>query len=351
MADSGDPHNFGQVVRKTKNNYFQKPRPLFWEWFFLSGGSPLRQYFKNSFLFQSFPELEVKFDDQTINSCGQISSFPQLNSRTSFDREDARKVGVTLAICSWFGIADLHVDNVAVGYDGERFIFAPLDIESACEDMSLLAQTLLVESPKIPVRYCGISTLLNKTEISNHVAEIADGFLQAFEYLNAHEAAILNILNEVRDIKKLRNRVIFNGTKEYLTAIKNKHFPVDRFAAEEIEQLMRGDVPYFFQTFDGDGYFYFKTLNQIEKFIPKPESLKGLSLLFYGDKYLRKNKDLLLKGSLLKIARIFDSKGEQVFEKSAKNIKINYFSNFLQIKTDQFFLKTDRFMRPVEVRI
>src|ERR1700693_2492220 len=67
MLHQADSHNFGQRVTKldwASGSFFQKPRPIFWEWFFFGNTSPLCDLYRSA---APWFNLEIDFDSDGVH--------------------------------------------------------------------------------------------------------------------------------------------------------------------------------------------------------------------------------------------------------------------------------------------
>ena len=154
----GEFHNFGKAVKRVSKDLIHKPRSIFWEWLFI-GSSPLRKVlddilFEASPITASWPLTTFLTDDNF--SSGNVG-FISATQGGAVSLQEARQIGFTFGIVLWFGLGDLHYQNIVVGKQaGDKFIFAPLDIESIFEDVFLPSQTLLLPNIELPLHHSGI---------------------------------------------------------------------------------------------------------------------------------------------------------------------------------------------------
>ena len=133
----------------------------FWEWLFI-GSSPLRKVlddilFEASPITASWPLTTFLTDDNF--SSGNVG-FISATQGGAVSLQEARQIGFTFGIVLWFGLGDLHYQNIVVGKQaGDKFIFAPLDIESIFEDVFLPSQTLLLPNIELPLHHSGIGAI------------------------------------------------------------------------------------------------------------------------------------------------------------------------------------------------
>ncbi|MGB0452631.1 MAG: hypothetical protein ACPGJV_02870 [Bacteriovoracaceae bacterium] len=253
----GDRHNFGRQVTRQGPDQILKPRSVFWEYLFLSGKSPLRIYineiFKNSNKtspFQSIPDLEVTFSGDEIYS-GSLTYLP-LESTFSTDvpLSQYESLGAIVALLSWFGIGDLHLENIIISNSKDSLVVFPLDIESIFNDYILPSQTRLIPDSQKTFNNFGLQCLNEISDLdftTEAVCAMTHGYVSSIETLNDYELQIYQTLNSLQDIENCPIRVIIRETKSYRDAVLNNNFST--FMPFEVEQLSRGDIPYFFSFF------------------------------------------------------------------------------------------------------
>lgn len=255
----GDPHNFGQRVARL-GDQIVKPRCLLWEWLFLSGDSPLRQTLERIALRQStfspmraFPRLKFSSDtpaELIRGGCVEFLELRPISPQGSISEYDARMIGAAVATCAWFGLSDLHHENIAFGRSAnDELVWGPIDIESAFADFELLSQTLLLPTRGVP--HAGLISVIDSVRLSGCIKSITSlcrGYIDAFDFLNSHCDEIYSSINGVIAIDSIPNRLILRPTRQYLSYLNGEasyFFPL--MCEAEINQLRRGDVPYFLQ--------------------------------------------------------------------------------------------------------
>lgn len=264
MKYAGDTHNFGQSVKRYKEMIF-KPRPLFWEYLFLSKRSKLRIFLEKnekineiSSAFELIPLLEFEFLDKKTS--GLVSCFNlDVEEITQLTISEINNVAAFCALFFWFGVGDLHFENVIIGRDqSNKLICAPIDIECIFDNLINLQQTLLIESENVKLEKSGLSKILKIIQILD--CESKSSFLIEFsKYIN-----FLNInVNNIFEIVKLEIigfdvpiRIIARNTSDYVSEILDSKTILDK-KKSEITQIQRGDVPYFFRFINDHNIYYY----------------------------------------------------------------------------------------------
>ncbi|GEM_PF-1958829 len=245
MIDSsqrGDLHNFNRAVKSHLTTdsvaVFNKPRSVFWELYFFGAKSPLKYLFTNT---------GIKMDLVLSASRGPFDNdiFSINLSNREIELKDFFLFGQLLAYSYYFGLQDLHKDNLLISPTGIQII----DVEQAFSELLLPNQTLLLPVSK-EATWSGGLNALTSTTIDNlskdQAKELINGFVQLTEFfLKNLENIKLIILESLPEFKKQPLRVFFRGTREYVEELSGKNKINNLFGAENT-QLLRGDVPYFF---------------------------------------------------------------------------------------------------------
>ena len=257
MSLDADLHNFGRSVQqigRASGVYFQKPRPLYWEWLFFGKDSPLAGFFETNgdsrpqqprnFIFN----LEIEMAQDFSGSSRQI--LP--TARGDVLLTHAYSLGVLLGYCYVFGIRDLHRHNV-IRTDSHLQV---IDAEVVLVKLLLPHETLLLPFKNIGPDLCSASHLGNPASgfPVGTVKEILSGYLEVFSCIQKNRDGIRAVFRERRDeMAKIPVRDIVRDTPRYREW--NDKVPEIPFFQAEMEQLSRGDIPYFFK-FIGDKSLY-----------------------------------------------------------------------------------------------
>ncbi len=296
---AGDSHNFGRHVT-IEGARVHKPRTLLWEWLMLGKGSPLRALLSELAdreastrgAFEFLPELA--FSSPTTREGGsveRIDLLPLTELSPSRRRELAIIVGRSLAMWSWFGVSDLHWENLALGLDRhDRLIFSPLDIELLFDDHPLPTLTKLL--PEADPEYGAVNRhasgvrrvlpFLGKPVDVGDLVAMLDAYRAMLVFLDRHGEAIAGLLANVPELRDSPIRVLLRGTGDYVRARTASVWPP--LLDAEATQLARGDIPYFFRLYGSAGIHYFvePTLERLGRLplkgdVPRLEPLLQLS--------------------------------------------------------------------------
>lgn len=268
----GDTHNFGRHV-SARGARIQKPRPVFWEWLFLSAKSPLRRVLDdaavedglgpNSFGF--LPDLAFTSHPSLAGGAVERVSLAPLGRLGAHDRTElARIFGRALALFSWFGVTDLHWENLALGRGPRgQIVFTPLDVEMILDDFALPTSTKLL--PESDADYADtyrhaagarrVLPWLGKPLRGDDLAAIIAAYLATLDLLERHRAGIAHVLAALPELTKTPIRVLLRATGDYVRARTEPVWPP--LLDAEAEQLARGDIPYFFRLYGAPGIRYY----------------------------------------------------------------------------------------------
>lgn len=278
----------------------EKPRTLVWERLLLATDSPLRRLLDEAAerdglgvdAFGFVPRL--KFFASRARYGGEVEKveltpLPDLSNDEK--RGLARIVGRSLALFSWLGVSDLHWENLVLGMDGaDRIVFGPLDVEMILADLELPTETKLLpdadpEYAAICRHACGVRRVLpslGKPVDVEDLLAMAGAYRIALAFLDRHARSIAEVFTRLPGLHEAPIRVCLRGTDEYVRARSEPLWPP--LLEAESEQMIRGDIPYFFRLYGQPGIHYFadRALRQIKRLsmqgdVPRLERLLPLS--------------------------------------------------------------------------
>ncbi len=261
-----DPHNFGLLTRKSQSRIV-KYRNCLPECLFLGLDSRLRLFLNGLFPEgELLPGLRILTPYQDGPHHGPVEI--EFLETTPVDRmltvSESRQVGAFIALSSYLGLSDCHRSNLAVGFSQEKFIFTSLDWEtilSPVRNAYDLAFFRAKRNCSCAGNFC-LSYGLYEIAPFALTAEVLSGFTSMTVALRKSHAELMRILqSELLDRKWIR-RAVIRDTVDYMSAMNvgNKDF-----FPEENEQLLRGDVPYFFQIGGTQEIYYWATPDEYKR--------------------------------------------------------------------------------------
>jgi len=264
----GDSHNFGRRV-SLRAGRIHKPRTLLWEWLLLAAESPLRRFLEETAERDAFSFLpSLKFARPNARDGGEVErvKLDPLPKKLSRDakRALARIVGRSLALFSWLGVSDLHWENLVLGVGPRgRVVFAPLDVEMILADLSLPTETKLIpdadpEYAAICRHACGVRRVLpylGKPVDAADLLAMVGAYRTTLDFLDSHSSALADVFARLPGLHETPIRICLRGTDEYVRARTEPIWPP--LLDAETEQLVRGDIPYFFRLYGRAGIHYY----------------------------------------------------------------------------------------------
>lgn len=339
LSSHGDFHNFQRRVQtriSEKGIILEKPRPVFWEWFFFGYDSPLREAFKKTSLYESFFGLQILSSEKHhgIVSHYQVSpaSLPPKPKLVS-------QYGDLLAYTFLFGIEDIHKENVIIGDDRLQVV----DAEVVLSELDLPNQSLLLPFKAIAWEQTAMSCLGSRDYFS--VPDLAscliEGFFNTASTIIDSKPAILKVAGQYQEqIATTPIRILLRPTREYTGHLP----PTSEFINEELTQSKRGDVPYFF-TFAGSNSIYYYSTEDYQYTEVQPSELTQLharSLPRSLDQLLDDEKLFLrLVNGLCYLANEFMPKKE-MGQVHVGSLAISYTPETIKIESPDFELEAER---------
>jgi hypothetical protein len=264
----GDRHNFDKTTYLRSDGKVIKQRNTSWERAFLSAHSPLRQQIdsicRGAGVHAPLPDLSYSAAEEG----GSIVDFLHLNSAGILQAKDIESIGVLLAIAVCFGWSDISAENMVLGRKNDVLVFSPVDLESVLMPTGRLADTMLTHASDLCDSNVGLNVIraqLRSLSDSNTPAIIIGAFSSILSLLYQHRYELSLLVNkQIQEPIRLKLRPsdfyrnILSSSKP---AIQNKDL-----IEEEIRQLNRGEIPYFFTRAGQEQLFWFDT----------PESFKAV---------------------------------------------------------------------------
>jgi hypothetical protein len=216
--------------------------------------------------FDFLPTLEFRFARSGIGGEVERLELRPLGSLSQArKRELSRIAGRAVALAAFLGVADLHWENLALGLsDRGALVLAPLDVEIILSDMSLPTETKLLPDadPEVVAvsRHASglrrVLPFLGKPVGAATLVEMAAAYHGTLVFLERHAKAIAGVLRQLPELAETPIRVCLRGTDDYVLAGSRPIWPP--LLDAELEQLERGDIPYFFRLYGHAGIHYYR---------------------------------------------------------------------------------------------
>jgi hypothetical protein len=247
-----DLHNFNRRC-EVALPYILKPRTLDAERALLDAASPFRVYIDgllkdHELSLPTLPHLAFRLNAQGPSLTSNAMEFVAVQPLTrELSTAECESVGATLALLNAVGIVDLHRNNFVFGMVEEAVRFVPIDVECHLQRFELSRCDFFPARKGHHDCCAGVSHLAKYVKSSgdkNAVLKFIRGYLRAHRVLEVHRQDVQQRFIQCLGPKPL-TRIIYRNTDDYYQAIKQQDW--QGFAAEEVTQLLRGDIPYFFR--------------------------------------------------------------------------------------------------------
>jgi lantibiotic modifying enzyme len=253
----GDPHNFGKTVKINRQlGIVEKPRSVFWERQLLSSASEVRKRLAR--IFAGFPlDPTPLFPNLTFYQVEEFSGFVEAVTAPAPQSlwGSEQRIGSMLALWCWLGLTDLHSANLVLVASTSGVLFFPIDVEAMQFNLTCLHDTFLSQAPATPgLGVSGLTILRPYVRTPLQVQEILAGFKLTLEFLTSNAPGLE--LGLIPNLVEIPMRIIVRATQEYCDYIFHSQNPKKPFLESELEQMARGDVPYFFKYFGSSTVYY-----------------------------------------------------------------------------------------------
>jgi len=268
----GDAHNFGKKVSLSSSGKLSKPRMIIWEELFLNSKSKLRNLLTD--IFKNFEFNPTNYiPDLTFHKTswfsGLVERFPieQLNASTeACNTLNVYEIGSCVGLWCWLGMTDLHRDNIIFGKIDGKIIFSPIDLEAIFYNIKTLNDTLIFFPYEEHSLIDGICHILPFLKSKAAILQFCDGLSKTLNYLSSQKVSFSEIM---ASYNRAPCRVILKSTRDYYNLLKLGNLSEESLFPEEKQQLLRGDIPYFFKFVNEEKIYYFNSEDQYEEVLSK----------------------------------------------------------------------------------
>ena len=333
----GDSHNFGRRVARLPDGRIFKPRPIVWESLFLGINSPLRAKIDEVAVTDGIRSpltavTALSFEASEGGLAGTVTPLELAHlPPDALDSEALGNIGAAIGYVLWFGLGDLHRENVLLGRDASGgLFFGPIDVECAFDDLHLPSQSSLLPHQGRLEESAGLACLKNgsRAEHPYDLAALCGRLSESLGFFERHDAEFYAELCAL-DLAAMPVRLILRSTRDYHRLMKDPSYRAEDVPLDQAEliQMERGDVPYFFRTFSSLEVLYYSNPE-----VPRPAEIAparsaratGLARLPEGRSFApRRHAPALRDLSRLQIARYLDP-GIPHFESVSGSLRVLY---------------------------
>ena len=234
MKIDADLHNFGQQVtqiERASEIYYQKPRPIYWEWLFFGSNSPMKNSFEPSIAEVLF-NLDVHLESNDCGFSKQVIEASDDNDQSAH----AYNLGVLTAYCYLFGIRDLHKGNV-IKRKGHLQV---IDAEVVLSKILLPNETLILPFKITTADECAAKKSFdNIVDINlDSLKLILSGFFDLISNVLKNHEQLISIFNDHREkMLTVPIRHIMRDTVQYRKWLEGQLIPAISFCSDELKQL------------------------------------------------------------------------------------------------------------------
>jgi hypothetical protein len=257
----GDKHNFGlQTTCYPEKGYAIKPRTVMWEELFFSKNGVIPLIFEDNKVISCLTQYEVLEADVHQAKVKLLQS----NYNLKLNMEELLNCYAALTVLSsTFGISDLIMENIVMTEFGP----CPIDVELVFHPIAYPTSSLLIPPRHISWQWTGIahiSNLLEKVTVEN-----LNGFLQSIEdyflsLIDKKESINTFFLEKDSVIKSAPIKFLMRQSRDYMRYLEGDKNVLKDPLPEELEQLRRGDIPYFFSYLGKKELFYYHKPHEVK---------------------------------------------------------------------------------------
>lgn len=253
-----------QQFSKEGLEWVQKPRTLYWEYLFLSEQSPLRQYLKSFEISKRLNPFDLIEDTEFLQTNSHQLEEKILPSSNPVELKNYKSMGAYIALFSWFGVTDLHKDNLIFQTINDQVKIIPIDIESIFNDIFLPSETYLIPKSNEMNPNVGLYKIIEQLKKDGSVQkcyDVIDGYLEYLLFLDTIRKKISDLVLNLDGIYQAPIRSIVRNTEDYQELLKSNNFGNDLDKSEMI-QLSKHKIPYYFHYLKDNKVYYYKSPNE-----------------------------------------------------------------------------------------
>ncbi len=242
-----------------------------WEKLFVSENSPLRELFQefefsrrlNPFRLMHKVKHETSLDDSNKVEFSE----KVLPNNNPVSVESYQSVGAYLALFSWFGVTDLHKNNMMYKTINRHTKITPLSIECIFNDIYLPSQTLLAPKKTDQNNHSGFDKIFDHLKSEGTTQDIylfIKGYIEYLLFLNTIKQRISTLVNSIENVHNTPIRVLVKNDSVYLKFFKGYLMTAQEFEKTEVLQLKKSKIPYYFHYLNENKIYFYNTLEEQE---------------------------------------------------------------------------------------
>lgn len=324
-------------AKPSSNEWVQKPRTLFWEYLFLSKNSPLRKYLSAFEISESLNPFDFIEDTVFAQISSQQYQEKILPSSNPVDVDNYRALGAYIALFSWFGVTDLHKDNLIYKTVNQSVKIIPIDIECIFNDIHLPSETYLIPKTSEINPNVGLCKTIEALQADKNIENsllVLDGYITYLNFLDTIRKKISDLIFKLEDINTIPIRSISRNSTEYTEYLNDseKEPTKEIFDKSEVQQLKKNKIPFYFHYLRDHKVYYYRssfetsTVSQAsELYSSIHRSCRRQGVIPSREAYIN-----LLEAGSLQIAKILFPK-DYIGKQVSNGTEINVTENLINI--------------------
>ncbi len=227
----GDFHNFGRQVHCeviSGKNYYIKPRTVLWEYLLFSSQSPLKELLED-FFSSNFYKFNIFSKDNFKTGYSE-----EIISNLLIENVKPEYLGEFMGYCNFFGITDMTKENCIAQDDTIHLVDCECIFSPEAKFLTNIGKNFKQYSQSImPIKPFDGS--------QKFILSFLQGYIDSWLALLTYREKIMEVFESLRALIEITPiRVLLKNTFEYASSKQ------DNFSIEDIIQLKRNDIPYYF---------------------------------------------------------------------------------------------------------
>jgi len=172
--------------------------------------------------------------------------------------DQTERIGASIALKLFLGLTDCHHENMHHGERDSLLYFCSMDWETVLCELSHPHESGLFRMKRkcaCPGNYCQSYGLKKFSGVINP-AQVIAGHMSMMKALGSQLGPLNDLLKTELRQRLFHRRLVLRDTLEYGRALQTKDWT--DYLPEEIAQLERGEIPYFFHVYGQSEMLYWK---------------------------------------------------------------------------------------------